>query len=953
MADFPSLVKKWDPKFACFFLQKFMDSKLLLNENTAVGAVEQLKNVSKYFVEEAINPNINYQLSSIDEELLEQQWLKIISYENSKLLPSSVLSLSKSITELKTCLVNIGTYIMFKSDRRFSDLEFAVNILSLTLGTVRACLQDELIEEAVRLLKLASQSIRPRMNDETVYDFDATPTLELAEKFELCCSSLFVYHVLALYRQNQYNEMLMLLGSIKEQNSVKFGIDQTAALSRICFGVGHGMFYRGEFEGAIVWLKFAHSFGKPILCEHIQDDFEDDSLTLLAACYMQIDMTEHWHKIIEILDYSDDTTANLELRLQTLLVRGKDIHLVEQSVRKYLALKYREGGGNISVKTAADQLFGLIEKQTNLPFLMQILSSIPWRGNQTTDKDDSKNDWSYVESIKWICAKYAAHYFMAEEQTDKLFELLCELQHWNDENVDDELIRGILCITEGVALRLINEEGNVEACLRWYEVIVQFANRHGIDSMVTWNAISCLLQLPHETGYQRAVKLSAMIPEYDSWVDQDLLCIRLQMALRGQEYDKAQQIIADFETGNECNDWNKIQKAISRSASIARDNGLFDQMLNFLENAVQVCKTVFLKAILLRFVLRFQIELLHKQEDNKESVLTNILSTIATAYSTTLEARTDDHFLVEIRTWFARTSWNLGRIGNKESAYFRHHLFKLSSQFFALEPCWMKEMKNAMVKAIEAAFDFGPNRKRISYVRILESALDVVNDFYQHAKGFEYVQLIQLMEIHALCDLAKDWPKVEKLCQNYIEDRDVKLKHDADFFVSLASILISTKDAKICEAVTNECIDDTFERKKLSAHQQIRLTSLAASSLEKAIDLSMSSGTLPSLKIIILHCRWMVGVLFNSSTVRELSTLKEHVLLLDKLAPWLRSTDIPFSEIYWIFKKIWNCTLLCPDQNFKREIARWLRESFKQSPHYPKLMDLFQQQFDYVSPLKP
>lgn len=39
---------------------------------------------------------------------------------------------------------------------------------------------------------------------------------------------------------------------------------------------------------------------------------------------------------------------------------------------------------------------------------------------------------------------------------------------------------------------------------------------------------------------------------------------------------------------------------------------------------------------------------------------------------------------VEIRTWFARTAWNLGRIGNKESAYFRHHLFKLSSQFFAL-----------------------------------------------------------------------------------------------------------------------------------------------------------------------------------------------------------------------------------------------------------------------------
>lgn len=47
-------------------------------------------------------------------------------------------------------------------------------------------------------------------------------------------------------------------------------------------------------------------------------------------------------------------------------------------------------------------------------------------------------------------------------------------------SVDDELIRGVLSISEGVALRLVNEEGNVEACLQWYEVLVQFANRHGI-----------------------------------------------------------------------------------------------------------------------------------------------------------------------------------------------------------------------------------------------------------------------------------------------------------------------------------------------------------------------------------------------------------------------------------------------------------------------------------------
>ncbi|EFX70324.1 hypothetical protein DAPPUDRAFT_328210 [Daphnia pulex] len=957
MSELSSLGSKWDAKFACFFLQKFIDSRLLLNDNTALGAVEHLKNLSKYFAQQLVNTNaLNFEpcfeLREIDEELLEQQWLKIVNYENCNLLPSSILHVPKNSSELKACLVNIGTYIMFKSKRRSNDLKFAMDILSLALGTVRVCFQDELIEEADRLLKLASQSICPRMNDETVYDFTAPRIEELEETFDSCRSSLFVYRVLGFYRKNQYNDILGLLGSTK-QEPVKFEMDQSNSLSRVCFNVAHGMFYREDFEEAIIWLKFAHSFGQQDKEGQIKDSCTDDAITLLAACYMHLNLSEDWPRIIEILDFGDDTVENLELRLQTLLVSGKDIHSIKQYLSKYLALRYREDGiGPISVKLAADQLFCLIEKQKGITFLMQLLREIPWKDDEImTDKSDWKTEWSHVESIKWICAKYATRYFMAEDRTDDLFKLLCDIQHWNDENVNSELIYEILYLSEGEALRLINDEGNVEASLRWYEIIVRFANRHGIDSTVIWNAMTCLLQLPHDTGYQRAEKLSTLIPEYDSWSDQDPLCIRLQMALRAQNYDKALQITADLDNLGENNDWDKIQRSISRSASIARDNGFYIPMLNYLETAAQNCKISFMKAILLRFVLRFQMEMLNKEvEEKKEIMLTNILSTIAAAYITTREAQSSDPFLVEIRIWFARTSWNLGRIGNKQSAYFRHHLFKLSGQFFALETCWMKEMKTAMVRAIEATFDFGPNHKRISYVRILESALDVVNEFYQHAKGSEHVQLIQLMEIHALCELAKDWQKVEKLCHSYFDDKDVNPKHDADFFLSLASIIISTKDAKICEVVTSECTDDIFEREKLSAQQQTRLTSLAATSLEKAIDLSTSSGTLPSSKIIPL-CRWIVGVLFNSSTVRETSTLKEHLSLLDKLAPRLRSTDIPFPEIHWIFKKIWNTTLQCSDQKFKQQMARWLAESFKQSPHYPKLMDLFQPQFDYVSVL--
>ena len=66
---------------------------------------------------------------------------------------------------------------------------------------------------------------------------------------------------------------------------------------------------------------------------------------------------------------------------------------------------------------------------------MQLLRKIPWKDDQImADKSDRKSEWAYVESIKCICAKYATRYFMAEDRTDELFKLLCDVQHWNDEN---------------------------------------------------------------------------------------------------------------------------------------------------------------------------------------------------------------------------------------------------------------------------------------------------------------------------------------------------------------------------------------------------------------------------------------------------------------------------------------------------------------------------------------
>lgn len=58
--------------------------------------------------------------------------------------------------------------------------------------------------------------------------------------------------------------------------------------------------------------------------------------------------------------------------------------------------------------------------------------------------------------------------------------------------------------------------------------------------------MACLLQLPHNRGFAKAEKLTALIPEYESWADLDPLCIRLQMALGAQDYDKALEIINDI-----------------------------------------------------------------------------------------------------------------------------------------------------------------------------------------------------------------------------------------------------------------------------------------------------------------------------------------------------------------------------------------------------------------------
>ena len=137
--------------------------------------------------------------------------------------------------------------------------------------------------------------------------------------------------------------------------------------------------------------------------------------------------------------------------------------------------------------------------------------------------------------------------------------------------------------------------------------------------------MACLLQLSDHDGFQRAQYLATMIPEYDAWADLDPLCIRLQMSLRTEDFDKALLVTIDLgnclqylsvhdpiqtimkltESVSRENDWDKVQRAISHSASVANKNNLVYPMLNYLETAAQNCKTTYMKAILLRFILRY------------------------------------------------------------------------------------------------------------------------------------------------------------------------------------------------------------------------------------------------------------------------------------------------------------------------------------------------------------
>jgi hypothetical protein len=143
-------------------------------------------------------------------------------------------------------------------------LEFAINTLSLTFRAIQSCLSAGLVSEFNRLLDWAMHIVRPRLEDEKIYDFDRAPMDRLFAPFNTCTTLMFVYRVIDLYQEKKYDDILVLLKSTKDK-PVDLNSQQSMSLSRICYNIGLTLFNQKSYENAIIWFKFCHAYGSQLL----------------------------------------------------------------------------------------------------------------------------------------------------------------------------------------------------------------------------------------------------------------------------------------------------------------------------------------------------------------------------------------------------------------------------------------------------------------------------------------------------------------------------------------------------------------------------------------------------------------------------------------------------------------------------------------------------------------
>lgn len=104
-----------------------------------------------------------------------------------------------------------------------------------------------------------------------------------------------------------------------------------------------------------------------------------------------------------------------------------------------------------------------------------------------------------MDHIRHLCAKYAARICLSNNDRSKFFEILSEVSTWEFQNgkecmhpisgrlrmkffssrEDDESIPELAAEAEKIAVELHNETRDLDACLRWYDVIIKFVNHRG------------------------------------------------------------------------------------------------------------------------------------------------------------------------------------------------------------------------------------------------------------------------------------------------------------------------------------------------------------------------------------------------------------------------------------------------------------------------------------------
>lgn len=159
---------------------------------------------------------------------------------------------------------------MFETRRRCNDGRFFLSVMAFCLDTIKCNAGDK--ETTKPLLAIAVQWCDR-------FDFH-----QLTPHLHDCCmqifSVLFVYRVLALYEEMDYDGVLHLLKSTKEQ-PVEFDVEQSESLARVCFNVGLNRFDAQQFESALIWLKFAYTYGNGISKDNPIKSFEIFSIEKL------------------------------------------------------------------------------------------------------------------------------------------------------------------------------------------------------------------------------------------------------------------------------------------------------------------------------------------------------------------------------------------------------------------------------------------------------------------------------------------------------------------------------------------------------------------------------------------------------------------------------------------------------------------------------------------------